>query len=458
MSALLGIACSSSGDDGPPRGGAGAAGASGASGANLGGGGAGEVAEPGGASGAGGDGGTPCSATPTTTLHLESSAEIGPRGGSYDGPGVIERSTEESLLVYFEAGSGEDAVVYRASIKSNLALPVFPPGARVWVSKTPAGLSDGPVYRKEAPSQFELRDAEGGRLILAMSYDSTISPLVVSRAADVCAQQHPSCSGSLVQQSLEIQSDAAVTIANGHDAHVQIDGADYLVGVQAQKDVAVDECAADYIERTDGTYKLSLIAEDAQSLVDALKVGEPPTCAHGNDASASFEFAKTESADYEGVVAYQGIDAEAQGAARFTADGSSATFLFLSFTPDLFTTPAVGTELWFRWRGYSFGALSDGEDGPLLVAQARLNPSGADADVQTALEDAAGVAITLQERCDYGASASNSAEVALSDVLFATDPPTLAKSGERTPLVLNGEDYEAWVDGRGTVSVAIYRP
>jgi hypothetical protein len=68
-----------------------------------------------------------------------------------------------------------------------------------------------------------------------------------------------------------------------------------------------------------------------------------------------------------------------------------------------------------------------------------------------------GVPVHAEKSCDYMADYGYGHHPAgLWDLVFETEPPVRAKSGERTALTLDGRDYEVWVWGEYGLSFTLH--
>jgi hypothetical protein len=200
--------------------------------------------------------------------------------GVYDGAAVVERSTSEELILYFEAAAAGDAgtpVVRRATLSGLAPMPLFPVGGRVWLSKDPAGSSPFSPYQRAPGWALSMRDREGGRLLLGAAVNSTspAAPIAVGERTDTCAEHNPACSGPdarVFYEAVEVRGDSLVTIEDSETAIVRLDGNDYEVRVTARHETSDSAgCASDYYADNAGGVSVDVQAADLSQLIDGLE-------------------------------------------------------------------------------------------------------------------------------------------------------------------------------------------
>ena len=106
----------------------------------------------------------------------------GPLGGVYDGPAIIERSNAEDMVITFMPARAADAgapLPMHVEIRQMSPMPRLPVGARVWLSKRPAGNQSEPWYSGVAPWALSVRTRQGGDLLFGLSRNA---PDTISRA------------------------------------------------------------------------------------------------------------------------------------------------------------------------------------------------------------------------------------------------------------------------------------
>src|SRR5262245_57231592 len=82
-------------------------------------------------------GGTSTEDAPYPSLYLTSTT-MGPAGGVYEGPAVVERSTRGDLVLAFDGDPSKGSTLPRHLQVRNLGPTALPVGAKVWLKKDPA--------------------------------------------------------------------------------------------------------------------------------------------------------------------------------------------------------------------------------------------------------------------------------------------------------------------------------
>jgi len=371
--------------------------------------------------------------------------------GRYDGPAVVERSTEDDLILDFEVPSGMRHLQIGTLSSSSLPLLVLPASAQVWLSASftdaSAGTQSAPFWY---PRSWSVRDREGGVLLLGATNDlaDPAGPIEVREPVDGCVEPHPACR-QIIHQSVELMGDNAEVVGDGQSATVTVAGREYLAHVSAQRwTIRKDFPCSQYEYRLgDGSsFVAALQLKDPKALVDELAIGDVSACAYGNDRSASAYFyypmGQGPPDHYAGPVVYKGRDAELYpGAYLFEVPGQAegTPMLDLLTKPGIFQEPQVGTEFWFDDAGGP--TLRGAGGGAVILASQRLTaPFGA--ATSSWLEQTLGVAVHAEKRCDY--SDIDGQPLGLWDLIVDTEPPVRVTSGNRTPLNLGGRAYEAW--------------
>jgi hypothetical protein len=209
---------------------------------------------------------------------------VGPEGGLYQGPAIVSVSTSSELQLSFESSPGADAgapILRSVGLSGLDPMPLFPVGARVWLSKDPAGNPRySPLYGGPG-SALSIRDREGGRLLLGAAFNDNgpAAPFAVSPGTDVCSDANPVCPlpGSRVfYQAVDVHGDSTVTIEDSQTATVQLDGLDYDVRVTAQRVTDGPEgCGlADYFAALAGGVTVDARARDLSRLLDGLELAD----------------------------------------------------------------------------------------------------------------------------------------------------------------------------------------
>ena len=388
---------------------------------------------------------------------------------SFEGPAIVERSTDDELVLYF-VPTGESAAAgatpgtpAHAQIGSDRPLPHLPPGAKVWLSKSPAGnrnISRALMYGPE-PSELWIDDREGGTLLLGTAYlAGAPRQLAVSPQVGYCVAPDPnSCNpnGQVTYGMVEVSGDETVSIRDGETGVVSIAGISYEVTVSAQNVTtsAGARTCVDYHAWSGIT--LDIVAKDWAKATALLELGDAPACVEGNDPLRRLSMSWTgvnNSTTFEGPVVYTGRNWAGSPQFRVDAltraDGGPAG-LYLTGSPAVLPELTVGGEYWLSFPDSSSNALWDRQQQELLLATfwGSSPPSEAQA---ASIADILGVPVTTERRCDY-----TGPEDWLDDVVFATTPPVRVKSGSAAVLTLGGKDYNVWARaGRGSASFVIY--
>jgi hypothetical protein len=390
-----------------------------------------------------------------------------PDATTYDGPVIVERSTATQLLLAF----GEGELVRRAGVSAYPALPLFPVGARLWLTTVPTAQPRPQGFVHETSSAWTLRDRQDGTILMGASWQAPSDPAapVTARAgADTCVADHPYCSSpdaAIYRQAVEVFADETELFADGEVRTISIDGKSYRARATASRETG-SVCPADYYPSLETRLSLWVVAEDLTALLADVDVGEPPACGQGNDPHTDIDIAiyYASSSDYEGPVFYRSLGPDLADTFMFEIPGlgsaAEPALLGIMAASHAFTAPAVGAEFWAEVDlDHAFAALRESEQGPLVVA------SGAGVEVpfdgQTAqrIERAVGVGVHAEPRCQYVARTAFSDEpYFLWDLVFDTDPPTRVGSGETGSLVIAGRPYEVSVTSvESIVQFSIFR-
>jgi hypothetical protein len=299
-SSLVGDPAGKGGAGAGPIGGAGGTGGAGAIGGDGGTGGAGAGA-------IGGAGGTAdpnvCGVRDAFGTHLRvSGADIsdGPRD-MYDGPAAVERSTNDDLLLAYTApqttgtdagGADPDAAAQPATPLSHAVItglepmPLFPLGAKVWLSVYFVNIAGINTLIRTNPWSIEVRDREGGVLLFGAALNpwdgGPRSPVPISAPAADCTigDYKPQCSQNtgtgtwtMTYQSVTMQGDTSVVLHDSQPGKVSLGGIDYDVRLTARK--LGGNCYLNLSPNEDGI-ALDIQASDLPSRVAGLDIGTPP--------------------------------------------------------------------------------------------------------------------------------------------------------------------------------------
>jgi hypothetical protein len=396
-------------------------------------------------------------AQPEPTLQLPACGEITeslpfgvsvlgfPDPTTYDGPVTVERSTSQDL--WLTLGSAELAPRLQLFDSSGAPLPVIPVGARLYLTKSPA---------VEPPSRFatsvrwawSLRDHEGGTLLMGSSWGAPsdpAAPVAVRVGSDSCVAPNSSCASAdaaIFHEAVEVFADETILFEEGGVRSITIDGTKYLVEATSTREVG-KSCLPDSVVKIEPTVLVNVVAEDLESLLENLEIGEPPTCSRGNDSYRVVGFYMEEGSHYEGPVTYAGIDSNT---GAFLFDVPRRGSLSLASPKDLFEEPPTGTEYWVEYFD-GMGTLRETENGPLLIAGAGIFPVPFDDEVAAGLEALFDVPVRAERACDYAeVYPAREEPISLWDLVFETPSRTRIRTSQIATLTLNGQEYSAWFE------------
>ena len=403
---------------------------------------------------------------------------LGPRGGVYDGPAIVERSTAEELILTFafptSTSGAADTTAVHAKLSGLNPMPILPRGAKLWLSKNPAGnFPVAPPYNPPSSWALTVRDRRGGTILFGAvrnAPDQTSVPIATGSVTPICVAKNPFCSNAagnkVTYSAVEVQGDTPVTIGDNQTATVRLGGVDYYVTVTARQ-VTVDPvggCPADYTGYNE--VSVDVQAKDLQSLINMLQVGDLPACIEGNDQRVDASFSLTEvdvGTTYDGPVFYQGkgptegtYDSLMFSVVGLTSvDVSSPPQLWIVVSPGILPEPKVGDKFWATIPDLTNATLRESQGGPLVLATVyEFTPAEA-----TGIEQLLGVAVDAKQRCHYAVSDGPLAQkgiLSLWDVSFLTTPSVVVQSDSLGALQLGGKDYAVWVSGEGLASFTIY--
>lgn len=390
-----------------------------------------------------------------------------PDATTYDGLVIVERSTPTQLLLAF----GEGELVRRAGVSAYPALPLFPVGARLWLTTVPTVQPPLHAFGQETSSAWTLRDRQGGTILMGASWQAPSDPAapVTARAgADTCVADHPYCSSpdaAIYRQAVEVFADETVVFADDEVRSISIDGRGYRARAAASRETG-SACAADYYPDLQTRLSVWVVAEDLSALLANVEVGEPPVCGQGNDPHTGIDIAiyYASRSDYEGPVFYRSLSSDLAGTFMFEIPGlgsaAEPALLGIMAASHAFTAPAVGAEFWAELDlDQAFAALSESAQGPLVVASGAGVEVPFDGPTAQRIEQAVGVGVHAEARCQYVARTASSDEpFFLWDLVFDTDPPTRVGSGETGSLVIAGRPYEVSVTSvESIIEFSIFR-
>jgi hypothetical protein len=379
----------------------------------------------------------------TESLRFGFSAYGTPDPTTYDGPVTVERSTSTDL--WLTLGSAELAPRLQMVDFSGASLPVIPVGARLYLTKVPTVEPPLSFAATSIRWAWSLRDHEGGTLLMGSSWGAPsdpAAPVAVRVGSDSCIAPNSSCTSvdaAIFHQSVEVFADETMLFEEGGVRSTTIDGTKYRVEATSTREVGRN-CAGDHTVTTEPAVRVSVVAEDLESLLEDLEIGEPPTCSRGNDSYRVVSFYMEEVSHYEGPVTYAGIDSNI---GAFLFDAPRRGSLSLSSPKDLFEEPPIGTEYWVEYFD-GMGTLRETENGPLLIAGAGHHPVPFDDDLAAGLEALFDVPVRAERGCDYAeAYPARDEPIALWDLVFDTTPRTRIRTGEIATLTLDGQEYSA---------------
>jgi hypothetical protein len=389
---------------------------------------------------------------------------LGPVGGAYDGPAIIERSNEQSMVIIFQsaAADGGAPLPVHAEITQLTPMPILPVGARVWLSKLPAGNQPSFSFSLQ-PWALSLRNRQGGDLLFGMSRDAqdqAASPVRVGAPTPRCSGPNPDFCGPgsvVTYEAVEVRGDRDVVVGDSETAVVPIGGIDYDVRVGAQHSTQpTSGVCGDYFPPNG--VSLDVRAHDLAPLASALAVEPLPACADGNETDATlwaFLINAGLTQTYDGPVRFISASA-ASSDLSFTVDlppqvGVPPT-LEISVSPQVFPAPAANAEFWFTMRASHTWVLRGAQRGPVLLAN-----GGATTTTTAGLTDLAtelGVSFTAEQRCAYGTGSAGAVQH-LFDAVVGTNPPVRVTSRKTTLVQIAGRDYSVFMNGVGFAGLSL---
>lgn len=410
-------------------------------------------------------------------------SRLGPRGGTWDGPAVVERSTAEDLVLAFQptastfpdGGAGDPALPVHVTLEGLHPMPALPLGARVWLASDPAGAQfyDSP-FAPVSPESFgyvAVRDRQGGRLLFgAASHLTDREPVPVGGLRTYCsAPYNDACAGSTTihYQSVDVLGDDVVTIADGETATVSLGGVPHDVRISAFFVDVPDEKLRNCPEyQTPGAVAIDVQARALSSLVEALDVGPPLACARGNavfpDVALAINSPTAAHVPYEGPATYA---RKVDGALVFDVVGIASTAgepaVLEVYPSGLLAEPSPGEELWasivYIDDRHTVTALRRSQGGPLLLGTVAAS-APLDAAVVAAVQQTLGVAIAAEVACDYAindrslfvGSQSEQYVVQLWDVLLGAAPAVRLGSDSTAAITIDGQPLTVWAWAAGS--------
>jgi hypothetical protein len=376
---------------------------------------------------------------------------------SYDGPAIVERSTEMELLLSLEQGSG-DVPTLHVSLSGLMPMPLLARGTKLWLAKNP--LPDPPFSFVDAPAvSVSVRDSEDGTLLFGSAYDdfsSVASPVGISDVTPLCTVPTPNTclmGGTVTYSSVTVAGDTPVVVEDGDSGVIALNGEPYDVWVTAREEKinGLPACP-DYIPASGVAVYVQ--ATRLEELLATLEVGPGPACGQGNDPDVSLYFGfygVSAGTTHEGVVRYVGPDIDRPDAYLFEVPGlvsltDQPARLSIAGAVALMPEPELGQEFWLSFPGLNAQALRESEGGPVVLAQSW----GIEGDAPGTLGNLLGVEVTLEETCAYTPS------IPLLETVFATEPEVRVASGTAGTLVIGGRTYGVWAWGQGPAMATVY--
>lgn len=397
----------------------------------------------------------------------------GPQGGRYEGPALVERSTATELVLSFQpAGTTTGTSLPMHTKISNLgATPLFPIGAKVWLSKAPGGepVSSGNFpFPPPQPWSIAVRDRQGGRLLFGAAYNPSNdvpSPIALGAVTPSCTTVSPDpClkGANVTYSTVDVLGDKTVTVRDSETSIVPIGGFDYDVRVTAQK-LAIPPGGVSCLDYSPSSgVTVEVRARDLAALVGTLEVGAAPACIKGNVDFEGASFAiggLSFNAEYAGPAFYS---RRVGDTFQFTVSGLTTSTgdpaLLLIEAPRIFKEPRVGEEFWASVAVVQqlgqVATLRGPKRGPLLLGTLAFALAPFDATTASKVEQALGVAANAQERCAYASSDSPYAVngvLSLWDVVFGSTPAVRLPTLSTGIVPIAGRDYNTWVSTEGNL-------
>ena len=387
---------------------------------------------------------------------------LGPTGGPYEGPAIVERSTANDLFLYFEPRDprmdAADTTAMHARITGLDPMPVLPIATKVWIANTPAGDESGGLGYPAPGWALSVRNRQGGTLLFGAAFkltDAISVPVATGAVTPFCTGRNPMCSlgsSEVTYADVEVLGDTPVTIRDSETAVVRLAGIDYDVRVSAQQVTPAADCRiADYAP--DSGVSLDVRAKELAGLLDTLEGGALPSCVVGNDRAVEMGFmlhGATLGTAYDGRVFYERKDSTSDNdTLYFKVEGLPDTVagqppeIAISLPPTIFPEPKLGDEFWATMPDYSMGALRDAQSGRLRLAAVYAGSTPVDASKAAMIEQMLGFPVRFFESCKY--ANSQNGVFSLWDVEFGTTVPVRVHSGSVGSLQIEGSAYEAWV-------------
>jgi hypothetical protein len=418
---------------------------------------------------------------------------LGPRGGSYDGPAVVERSTPAELVLAFYAAdatpdggagadggaastdggaAGERGLPLHATIQGlylgTAVAPTLPLGAQVWLTKNPAGDPPPSMFNQaRAPGAFTVRDGSQGTILLAGSFDAP-TPIPTSPGSRSCTETHGQVA-CVVQQttygSLDVHGDTTVLVGDGETATVSLRGVAYDVSVVSESTTSTligMTCGGGNVPPPYGAVSVNLKAQDLATRAAKLAAAKAPACSKGNvDVPAvTFSFIGGNAAlPYEGAASYTAKDDT--GCLRFAASArldpqtnAPATIEVCGAT-GLIAEPTAGATFWFSMPALDVSGIRTGQAGPLVLAS--ISTSAGGGFPSAAVDQVVGVHVDLNRACAYGSTVATPGAPPLptsflAELVFATAPPVIVTTDTQAVVTLGGTPYDVRMTGEETTN------
>jgi hypothetical protein len=417
---------------------------------------------------------------------------VGAPGGSYDGPAIVERSTSTDLYVYFDpsqsggtpdggapdggtandgGGDGSAAPVsgFHVKLRGLSPMPLFPLGAKVWLSKSPAGNQiDDPSVSGIEPWALSIKDGKDGHVLLGATRNffapSPATPLQLTSVSPVCTSADPLPPACVLNGTIQYSSAIALgdnmgyRLVDSQTTTVPIQGVNDAVTMTAQQEYGTISSTCPQYQLPGGV-ALDVQATDLATRAYTLDVGALPACSEGSGTQTFLSFVLRglpNDAAFEGPVTFSAASSSQN---IFTAPGvtsQTGDAVGLEVTgsaSNLFPQTYVGHQYWLSHPDENMFALRTTQGGSLVLAQMNLTPP-IDAATAARVSRLLGFDVSPQARCVYGPDA-NGVPQSLWDAAIGPAPASVVPSGFNQVVTIGNVVYEVSVWGEGTLTVTL---
>jgi hypothetical protein len=407
---------------------------------------------------------------PLPSLHFATSA-IAPIGGAYEGPAVVERSTERELVLAFDPDPTNGGTLPRHTTIQDVGPALFPVGAKVWLKKDPVAYKTG-FFLPAPDTSLSVFTKKDGTLLLGDASASEASGVTAAGLlpleekgktrrpyANECA------TGTLETTTFEVKADTTVTITDGQTRVARVGGVDYDLGVVARRFDFSSTTCADYVPY--GWFQLSVRARDLAALVSTLELGAAPACALGNakleDVSVGL-YNVASDVTYDGPVFYtkraigavEGYDCfEFRVPGLAAAPGAPPPVVQACATPGILREPAAGEELWATIPSIALATLRKANRGDLVAASIVTSSENVSS---SQINQVLGITMDVHPGCAYAnytdSVTGNLVVYNLQEVTFGASPPIVMGNKSHAVVPIGGVDCDVWVWDSGAVAIA----